>query len=359
MKRLPFFTLSGISAGLVAVLILGVGILLGSRNLRNYDPALLIYTFGAMFSAFAIVYRYTVWLQRPPTQLYWRRGWQCLCGRRASVHQVLTLLGALGKNFVAQTFIRHRGRLRWVAHACLSWGTILAAAVTFPLVFGWMHFESQPDAPQIYQLFMFGVHVVSFHVQSLVRYVLFNALNLSAVLVIIGVTLTLHRRLNEPGTVAAQQFGTDLVPLLLLLAVAATGLMLTFSMHALHGAGYVVLSLVHAVTVIGTLLYLPFGKLFHIFQRPLHLGVTLYKEANAAVPPACCRVCGAAYAGALHVADLKTVLADVELDWQLSGPLEHYMHVCPCCRRRQVGLWQGRAMAQAPMSSSHGKQHNT
>ena len=30
--------------------------------------ALLMYTFGVMFSAFAITYRYTVWLQRPPTR---------------------------------------------------------------------------------------------------------------------------------------------------------------------------------------------------------------------------------------------------------------------------------------------------
>lgn len=355
MKSLPFFTLPGLGAGLVAVFLLGIGLLLGSRNLRTYDPALLIYTFGSMFSAFALVYRYTVWLQRPPTRLYWRRGWQLLCGRQARPRHALVLLGALARNFVAQQFIRQRGRLRWVAHTCLSWGTILAAAVTFPLVFGWMHFESQVADPQVYQLFMFGMQVAEFHVQSPLRYVMFNLLNLSAVLVLIGVGMTLHRRLNEPGTVAAQQFGTDLVPLLLLLAVAATGLMLTVSMHALHGAGYVVMSLVHAVTVIGTLLYLPFGKLFHIFQRPLHLSVTLYKAANAAAPPARCKVCAEAYAGARHVEDLKAVLADVSLDWQVSGPMEHYMHVCPRCRRRQVGIWQGRAMA--PALPSHVEMH--
>ena len=347
MTRQSFFMLPALSAGLAAVLLLGVGLLLGSRTLRNYDPALLIYTFGTMFSAFALVYRYTVWLMRPATRLYWRRGWQLLCQRRGCVSRLRTLAGALGGNFVAQTFILQRGRGRWLAHWCMSWGTILAAAVTFPLVFGWIHFESQPDAPQVYQVLVFGVQAGSFHVQSLGRYVMFNLLNLSAVLVIIGVLMTLHRRLREVGAVAAQQFGTDLVPLLLLLAVATTGLMLSFSMHALHGAGYGVISLIHAVAVIATLLYMPFGKLFHIFQRPLHLGVTLYKHDNATAPPARCRLCGEAYASARQVEDLQGVLRDVGLDWPMHGPVAHYMHVCPACRRRQVGVWQGQVMARS------------
>jgi hypothetical protein len=150
-----------------------------------------------------------------------------------------------------------------------------------------------------------------------------------------------------------QQFGNDLVPLLLLLAVSATGLMLTLSMHALHGEGYVVISLIHAVTVIAMLLYVPFGKLFHIFQRPLHLGVTLYKQANAAAPPAVCSLCGEDFAGAMQVEDLKGVLAAVGLDWRLRGPVAHYMHVCPRCRRRQVGIWHGQAMT-TPSPSGRG-----
>src|SRR5262249_46294389 len=154
--------------------------------------------------------------------------------------------------------------------------------------------------------------------------------------------------------IAAQQFGNDLVPLLLLLAVSATGLMLTVSMHALHGEGYVVISLIHALTVIAMLLYLPFGKLFHIFQRPLHFGVTLYKQANAAAPPVVCSLCGESFASAMHVEDLKRVLAEVGLDWRLREPAAHYMHVCPRCRRRQVGIWHGQAMT-TPSPSGRGQ----
>src|SRR5262249_55664977 len=186
MKRPTAFILPGLTAGLVVVLGLGCGILLGSHHLRNYDPALLLYTFGALFSAFAITYRYTVWLQRPPTRLYWRRGWQLLGQRQAIGRHGLALTGALLGNFMAQHFIRRRGRSRWLAPLCMSWGTILAGAVTFPLVFGWIHFESQMHAPQVYQILVFGIHVGTFHTElSLVRYIFFNLLNLAALLVIV------------------------------------------------------------------------------------------------------------------------------------------------------------------------------
>jgi hypothetical protein len=353
MKPSAFLNLPGLAAGSGTVILLGLGILLGSRNLRNYDPALLIYTFGALFAAFAVAYRYAMWLQRPPTHVYWRRGWQLVCQRGQLWQSLLTLLHALSSNFVSQHFIRRRGVSRWIAHLCLSWGTMMAGALTFPLVFGWLHFESRMDDPQMYQVLLFGVQVGAFHTTSVVRYILFNLLNASAVLVIIGVLLMLHRRLQDTGAVAGQQFGNDLVPLLLLLAVSFTGLLLTFSMHALHGGGFVVISLIHAATVIAMLLYLPFGKLFHIFQRPLHLSVTLYKRANSIAPPAVCRICGEEFAGTMHIADLKTVLGDVGFDWRLNGTGAHYMDICPPCRRRQVGLWHGRLMAGTQRQSTN------
>jgi hypothetical protein len=127
-----------------------------------------------------------------------------------------------------------------------------------------------------------------------------------------------------------QQFGNDIVPLLLLLAISLTGLMLTFSTHFLRGAGYTVLSLIHAMTVSATLLYIPFGKFFHIFQRPLHLAVILHRRDNEAAPPALCRRCGEGFAGAMHVADLKTVMA--EMGFQLD------LDLCPKCKRKRIGI---------------------
>ena len=63
----------GLTAALAAMAVLMAGIAVGSRNLLDYDPALLIYTFGALFSVFAIAYRYVIFLQRPPTRMYWKR----------------------------------------------------------------------------------------------------------------------------------------------------------------------------------------------------------------------------------------------------------------------------------------------
>jgi hypothetical protein len=68
-----------IKATLVATLMMfavGVLVILGSRNLARFDAALIGYTFATLFSVFAITYRYAIWLQRPPTALYWRRGWR-------------------------------------------------------------------------------------------------------------------------------------------------------------------------------------------------------------------------------------------------------------------------------------------
>jgi hypothetical protein len=45
--------------------------------------------------------------------------------------------------------------------------------------------------------------------------------------------------------------------------------------------GYGVLALPCTVTVIFTLLWLPFGKFFHIFQRPAQLGVNFCQDIGA------------------------------------------------------------------------------
>ena len=339
------WNLRALLTGLAAMGVVLIGVVLGSHNLVHYDPVLLLYTFGVLFSAFAIAYRYAVWLQRPPTRVYWRRGWQLALRDRSWPRHLIRAVRGIAVNFFAQRFIVRRSARRGFAHLCFSWGTLLAVAVTFPLVLGWVHFETSPDSPEIYRVIFFGAQVDEFHVESFKRYVMFNLLNVSAVMVIIGVTLALHRRLSGgENSLARQQFGQDFVPLILLLAISVTGLMLTFSSHFMRGYGYAELSLLHAMTVIVTLVYLPFGKLFHIFQRPLHLSVLLYRRAGRDAPAAC-GVCGEAYTSARHVDDLKGVLADVGLPWDLAGPVKHYAEVCPRCRRRMLGVNQARVMA--------------
>ena len=52
--------------------LLVAAIVVGSRNLQNFDPALVIYTFAVIFATWGVVYHYAVWLKKPPTRVYWR-----------------------------------------------------------------------------------------------------------------------------------------------------------------------------------------------------------------------------------------------------------------------------------------------
>jgi hypothetical protein len=136
-----------------------------------------------------------------------------------------------------------------------------------------------------------------------------------------------------------QQFSDDMLPLILLFAISVTGLFLTISTHLMRGIDYGFLSQLHAVTVILTLLYLPFGKFFHIFQRPAQLGVNFYKQHGAAGPQALCNRCGNAFASCMHIEDLKTIQAALGIQYQLSDGT-HYQDICPSCRRKNLALTQ-------------------
>jgi Zn finger protein HypA/HybF involved in hydrogenase expression len=129
--------------------------------------------------------------------------------------------------------------------------------------------------------------------------------------------------------------------LVLLFAVSATGLLLTISTHYLRGFQYGFLSQFHAVTVIFTLLYLPFGKFFHIFQRPAQLSIEFYRQAAMRRGPAECARCGGAYASQLHVADLKHVEKELGIDYLLPDGTD-YQDVCPSCRRKNLAIVQDR-----------------
>jgi hypothetical protein len=78
--------------GVVVTAVLAGLIVLGSRNLAHFDAALVGYTFATLFAAFGITYRYAMWLQRPPTALYWRRGWQLFLQPRYVGRNLLYLL---------------------------------------------------------------------------------------------------------------------------------------------------------------------------------------------------------------------------------------------------------------------------
>jgi hypothetical protein len=329
--------------GLLLSGILGVLIVAGSRDLDHFDAALVGYTFATLFAAFAITYRYAIWLQRPPTRMYWRRGWAVFATPRHLGGNTLEFLRRFFLEFAGNRFIFRRGRLRGLAHWLIMWGCLLAAAITFPLVWGWVHFTTVPGDIDVYRAHLFGFAVGDFPIDSAFAFLVFHGLVWASFLVIAGVMLAFRRRMIDHGAVAVQQFGQDILPLLLLFAISVTGLMLTGSYTWMKGYAYDFLAILHAITVIFTLLYLPFGKLFHVFQRPAQLGVGFYKEAGARGEQARCRRCGAPYAPAVMVRDLIIVERELGFSYGMdpSQGADHYQEICPRCRRALFGLAQG------------------
>src|SRR5262245_16605085 len=240
--------------------LLAVAIFVGSRNLQHIDAALVGYTFASLFAAFGLGYRYSMWLQRPPTWRYWWRGWESFLGRGHLLQNLADFVTRFVGLFLLNLFVLRRSPSRGVAHLLIMWGCILAAAITFPLVFGWVHFRTVPDDLSSYRVFVFGFPTFSFGHASLLGYLIFHGLVWSSFLVIAGVLLALQRRLRDQGAAALQDFQEDLLPLLLLFAISVTGLLLTVSYTWLKGYAYDFLAITHAVTVIFTLLWLPFGK---------------------------------------------------------------------------------------------------
>jgi hypothetical protein len=327
-------------SALVTTAVLVLLVVAGSRNLQNFDSALVGYLFAIIFAVFGITYRYSVWLQRPPTRMYWKRGWQLLFSR-----QLFSRSKAFAKNltvdYLAQRFIKRRAWSRWAVHFLIAWGCLLAFAITFPLVFGWMHFETVPDNPFRYRAFLFGFPTAAFNVKSILAWNIFHALDWAAVMVICGVIFAVKARLTDSGLMATQTFARDWLPLIILFAVSVTGLLLTVSAMWMGGAYYGFLALTHAITVIFFLIWLPFGKFFHIFQRPAQLGVSVYKQAGNETEAQVCVRCGNVYASRLHVQDLKNVLEQLGMDYRYEQR-GHHQDLCLACKRALVAETQSK-----------------
>ena len=326
--------------------VVGILIVIGSRNLSHFDAPLVGYTFAVLFSVFGIVYRYAMWLQRPPTAVYWKRGWQVFFSSRFFFSNLKLWFERVTGEMALNTFIFQRSPLRGLTHMLIMWGCIIAAMITFPLVFGWIHFESVPDKIEYYKVFLFGFPTSEFRIQSLIGFLIFHGLVWSAILVIAGVMLAMRRRMRDEGAAAVQHMLEDFMPLILLFAISLSGLLLTVSYTWMKGYAYDFLAILHAITVIFTLLWLPFGKFFHIFQRPAQLGVAFYKDAGTKSDSALCRRCQRPFSSMMHVKDLIEVERKLGYNYQIhDNDIEHYQWICPPCRRAMFAIAQGRLSA--------------
>jgi hypothetical protein len=257
--------------------------------------------------------------------------------------------------FALNLFIWRRNKSRGLAHVLIMWGCLLATAITFPLVFGWIHFETVPGDFTRYRVFTFGFPIFDFPHESLIGHILFHGLVWSSFLVIAGVLMALLRRLRDHGAAALQDFQEDLLPLFLLFAISITGLLLTVSYTWMKGYGYEFLAITHAVTVIFTLLWLPFGKFFHIFQRPAQLAVKFYKDVGEEGAQARCSRCQMPFASKIHVEDLIVVERELGYRYDMPDhPAGHYQRICPACRRKMLAVVQGQLWTATETGVSHG-----
>ena len=323
-------TASGI--GITAAVLMSAAIFAGSRGLRNFDAALIGYATATVFLAFGVTYRYVVWVQSPPARRYLIKGWKAFL----SWHNFRRFPGlvpkALVSNLALQSFIRERGVGRWAAHQAVFWGVIGATLITFPLTFGWIHFRAVPGTESGYEMYLFGIKTVSFDALTLLGWLTFHGLDITAVLVIAGSGYFLWRRFRDREAMTDQHLAHDLMPLVALVAISVTGLLLTFSSALLAGRYYDFLAILHMGTVVLTLVFIPFGKFFHVIQRPASIGVQVYKSTRLEDSgPFHCRRCGAAFETETYVEDLEKTMDELGLDFQ--SWIEH----CPRCKRIERG----------------------
>jgi len=329
-------------ASVVVTLVTVALIYIGSQGLETFDSALIGYAVATLFAIAALAYRYTLWLGRPPTGRYFRAGWREFLSWSNFRKYTLLIPRAWWTDIFGQTFIRKRSTTRWIMHLAIFWGVLLSLAVTVPLTFGWIRFTLvEPDH---YKAWFFGIPIVTFPIEAGTGFAIFHILDFTSVLLIAGLTIALWRRITDAGLLATQRFNFDLMPLVLLFAIAITGLALTASYDWWEGRFYWFLSLTHQVVVVLWLISLPFGKFFHIIQRPASIGVTLYQQVNqdiehygagasTHVPTGTCARCGQPFPSAQFVTDLKGVLNDLGQDYTLGADQGVLQDYCPTCKR--------------------------
>ncbi len=316
----------------------------GSRELQNFDAALVTYLFGTVFAFFGIVYRYTVWLQRPPTWIYFKRGICFLFTGKVFSHFWFASKESI-ENIAFQKFIYPRGKYRWMAHFMIAVGCTSAFLITIPLTFGWIHFTMAPNSISVYEAHFFGFKVMDFRLDSIMAFLTFHALNWSSYLVIFGSLYYLRRRLTNPGLIATQSFEGDLLPLILLIAISVTGLGLTYSYQFMKGLAFDFLAVLHAVTVIMFLIWIPFGKFFHIIQRPAQIGAHIYNKEGRKKGMAVCKHTGEEFATKLHIDDLKIVTKKLGFDFSMEDGSSH-LDLSPEGKRSRLALAHLRARQQ-------------
>lgn len=304
---------------------------IGTRMFTHIDLNLYGYMIGTIVFLGGFFYRFISWGERPPTKILIKKGLKFLGRRKTPAISV--------EHLVTHKFIWNRGIYRWTQHLLIGWGCILSCFVTFPLVFGWMYFTM--DENGYYTVVTMGIDLMKVKADGLIAFVFYNALNITAIMVITGVSMALYRRLKNMQARAEQKFIYDFMPLYMLLFVSLTGLLLTFMNVFLHGAGQPIMSIIHQYSVIITLIYLPFGKLAHIPFRPMSVLARNYREHYAEQGMKDCKVCGEHFVSTEQAQDVIHVLSINEIEFKTCEGV-HLGELClPCRRKYRIAQFSG------------------
>ncbi|UII57684.1 hypothetical protein LS684_09800 [Cytobacillus spongiae] len=303
---------------------------IGTRMFTHIDLNLYGYMVGTIVFIGGFFYRFIAWGERPPTKIFIKKGIKLLFRKSTAKTSV--------DHLAVYKFIWNRGIYRWTQHILIGWGCILSCLVTFPLVFGWMYFTMDDNG--YYTVVGMGINLMTVKADGVIAFFFYNALNITAIMVIIGVCMALYRRLKNMQARAEQKFMYDFLPLYLLLFISITGLALTFMNVFLHGAGQPAMSLIHQYGVIITLIYLPFGKLAHIPFRPLSVFARNYREHYAEQSMKECKVCGSHYVSTEQAKDVVGVLGVNQMEFKKED--FHLAELClPCRRKFRIAQFSG------------------
>lgn len=382
-------------AALNAFIVTGLLIILiyvGTDSLHHFDPALYGYAVATVVAVIGMTIRITAWLMRPATRTLARRLLQQLFlrverkpgvvnpvpagvgrwfegrahpgGYIAARDRILpatpggdpgirpeasaranpvpgrpgpkTALGTLFGNIFANRFIFRRSLWRGLQHLLLMWGILGSFAITIPLTFGWLHFEAVGQ--EQYTVVAMGISLFTMPVHGILAGLIYHGLSTFAVITLAGVSMMILRRLLDKDAKVDQRVEYDLFPLYLLLAVTVTGLGLTVSHAWAGGWGYPTISVVHQITVVVMLLYLPFGKLFHIPMRGLAVAADVYHEVGTHQGVVACARCQKVYATAQQIRDVVAVLKESGQSLKAPDGKTYLAEYCPECRRVLRGV---------------------
>ena len=275
--------------------------------------------------------------------MYWRRGWQLFFRPRCTRPQPRPARPPVLRRIRRQpVHLASAGALRGAAHWLIMWGCVLAAAITFPLVLGWIHFETVPGDLDSYRAYVVRLpDARRFRVESVFGFLIFHGLVWASFLVIVGVMLAFRRRMHRPrrrGGTAVRR------------GHPAADLALRDQRHRADADGE---------------LHVDEGLRLRLPGDPargdgdLHAAVAAVRQVLPHLPApgaarrellqgrrpddeqARCRRCGEPFASRLHVEDLIGVERVLGYRYELGDPTaEHYQWVCPVCRRKLLGLAQ-------------------